>query len=68
MSEPTPFGFPPLETTTCGLCFQVKCECSKEEATLEHKIPVVKGGSNRNDNLALAHEKCNTEHGSNLPK
>lgn len=37
-----------------------------EYATIEHKIPLCKGGSNRNDNLALSHLKCNQERGSGI--
>lgn len=37
-----------------------------EEASVEHKIPLSKGGSNRMDNLALSHKKCNQERGSSL--
>jgi hypothetical protein len=36
------------------------------EATLEHKIPLSKGGSNRTDNLGLSHESCNHERGNKL--
>lgn len=45
--------------------------CSKEfsdfsETTLEHKIPLSRGGSNRRDNLALSHYECNHERGNSL--
>jgi len=32
-----------------------------EEASWEHKIPLSRGGSNRKDNLALSHYRCNQE-------
>jgi hypothetical protein len=37
-----------------------------EETTLEHKVPLFKGGSNREDNLSLSHEKCNQDRGNSL--
>ncbi len=36
-----------------------------EEATLEHIIPLSKGGSNYLDNLSLSHYECNNEKGNN---
>lgn len=45
----------------CGIEFK-----DFEETTLEHKIPLFKGGSNRRDNLALSHGKCNMERGHKL--
>jgi len=32
-----------------------------QEASWEHCIPLSRGGSNRKDNMALSHEKCNQE-------
>jgi hypothetical protein len=37
-----------------------------EKSTLEHKIPLSKGGSNRRDNLSLSHADCNMKKGNNL--
>lgn len=36
------------------------------EVTLEHKVPLSRGGSNRYDNLALSHEICNHARGDTL--
>lgn len=36
------------------------------DATIEHRIPISRGGSNRPDNLALSHNKCNQERGNNI--
>lgn len=50
-----------------AVCFGCKKEIeSIHEATIEHKVPLARGGSNRFDNLALAHEKCNKDRGMNL--
>lgn len=44
----------------CRTCFV----CGKKfenfgETTLEHKVPLRQGGSNRKDNLSLSHYECN---------
>ena len=46
----------------CGIIIQ-----KFEDASVDHKIPISKGGSNRADNLQLAHKKCNVEKGNSLP-
>ena len=43
-------------TLTCYLCLkpiQFKQDC------LEHKIPLSRGGTNKKENLAIAHRNCN---------
>lgn len=42
-------------------CFWCSKELTLETATVEHKIPLSKGGSNRNDNLTLACVECNSQ-------
>jgi hypothetical protein len=42
-------------------CYWCKRELTKENMTLEHKIPLSKGGSNRIDNLTLACKECNKQ-------
>lgn len=42
-------------------CFWCNKELTLETATVEHKIPLSKGGSNRNDNLTIACIKCNSQ-------
>jgi len=37
-----------------------------EECSVEHIIPLCKGGSNRSDNLTLSHKKCNEERGERI--
>ena len=51
------------------LLMQNKCTyCGRtltwEEKEIEHKIPVCKGGTNKNDNLCLSCEACNGEKGN----
>lgn len=48
----------------CYVCAELMM--TWQEATWEHKIPLDKGGTNRSDNLALSHEKCNQERGNNI--
>lgn len=48
----------------CGICKEPID--SIHEATVDHVIPLARGGSNHFDNLQLAHQHCNSERGSNL--
>lgn len=53
-----------IKSKDCFFC-KGKIE-SFSEASIEHVIPLAKGGSNRIENLALSHEKCNHERGSSM--
>ena len=46
----------------CPLCGEVIKAI--EEATVDHKIPLSRGGSHQFDNLQLAHEACNQKKGN----
>lgn len=46
----------------CGICGE-KIETMRE-STVDHVVPLSKGGSNRMDNLQLAHEACNLKKGN----
>lgn len=48
----------------CGIC-KDPIE-SIHDATVDHIVPLARGGSNRFDNFQLAHENCNSEKGCNL--
>lgn len=48
----------------CGICLQPIA--TYEQATVDHKIPLSRGGSNRMDNLQLAHEECNQKKGNSV--
>ena len=52
-----------LHKTKCFVCGK---DMDFEETTLEHIIPLSKGGANRIDNYALSHEKCNQERGGSI--
>lgn len=45
-------------------CFFCGTLMTEEEATIEHLIPLSRGGSNLDDNLALAHQSCNLAAGA----
>lgn len=45
-------------------CFYCKRSLLYEESTLDHKIPVSKGGSEDKENFVLSCRDCNTEKGS----
>lgn len=49
---------------TCWIC-KMKIE-NTSDLTWEHKIPLNKGGSNRNDNLTISHAMCNHARGNNV--
>jgi hypothetical protein len=38
-----------------------------DDQTVDHRIPLAKGGSNNPDNLVLAHLHCNCSKGAKLP-
>lgn len=45
------------QTNACGICG--KSIINLKEATIDHIIPLSKGGHSGLSNLQLAHEKCN---------
>lgn len=47
----------------CALCGM---PLTFEEATLDHIVPLSKGGTNDISNLQLAHKKCNWEKGDTI--
>ncbi|MCK5610539.1 HNH endonuclease [Candidatus Pacearchaeota archaeon] len=49
--------------TDCYVCGEYM---EFEETTLEHIIPLDKGGANREDNYSLSHESCNMEKGNSI--
>lgn len=39
-----------------------------QSATIEHVIPLDRGGLDNPNNMVLAHKKCNNERGNNMPE
>ena len=52
-------------TLKCVYCSK---ELTKQEATLEHKIPLSKSGNNEKSNLAIACRHCNCSKGNKTEK
>ena len=49
----------------CGLLMKVDvAPTDPEYATWDHVLPVSAGGGNKQDNLILAHRKCNLKRGN----
>ena len=48
---------------TKGKCYYCGCEI-QDKKTIDHKTPVIKGGTNENDNLVLSCLHCNTQKGN----
>lgn len=49
-----------------NICKYCKKFC-EEDKTIDHIIPVSKGGTNYDSNLVTCCQKCNTKKGANLP-
>ena len=49
-----------------GLCWLCGLAVPLAEATRDHKVPKSRGGSNRIDNIALAHRACNELRGNDI--
>jgi 5-methylcytosine-specific restriction endonuclease McrA len=48
---------------TCAICGD---PVTAGQASVDHRIPLSRGGSNRADNLQLAHKRCNFDKGSTI--
>lgn len=49
-------------------CFWCKTPLTLDNSTLEHIVPIHRGGLDNENNLTLACSKCNEERGSNMPE
>lgn len=47
-------------------CTYCRCQLHWEESTIDHVVPLSKGGTNDMENLALACEPCNSRKGGKL--
>lgn len=52
----------------CWLCGMPFSKQHGKKPSLDHVIPKSKGGSNRNENLRLAHSRCNRDRGDMDPE
>lgn len=49
-------------------CYWCRAPLTRETATLEHIIPLARGGSNGSDNLTIACRGCNADRGHDMPE
>lgn len=49
-------------------CYWCKCAIDESSATIDHLVPLSRGGSNASDNLVLACKPCNQRRGASLPQ
>lgn len=49
-------------------CYVCREAMTFDEATVEHIIPLARGGLDNDNNCALSHEHCNHERGHNMPE
>ncbi|OJT01205.1 HNH endonuclease [Marinobacter nauticus] len=52
----------------CPFCHWCNCPLTAETATLEHIIPLKRGGLDHHNNMTLACEKCNHGRGHDMPE
>lgn len=53
-----------IYTRDQGMCHICRMQVRREDASLDHLIPVSRGGLSIESNLALAHLRCNTSRGA----
>jgi 5-methylcytosine-specific restriction endonuclease McrA len=53
------------KSNLCGICG--KPITKMKDATIDHVIPLSRGGVDSPLNMQLAHDKCNQEKGNKLP-
>ena len=51
-----------------SLCHWCQCKLNMDTATLDHKIPISRGGLNNFNNYVLACEPCNSKRGNSMPE
>lgn len=50
-----------------GLCFYCGRRMGHADRTVDHFVPVSRGGDNHADNLVIAHQRCNEDKRDRLP-
>ena len=51
-----------------NLCYWCHTEVLRKDASIEHRIPLKRGGLDNPSNYVLAHKTCNHERGHNMPE
>jgi 5-methylcytosine-specific restriction protein A len=49
-----------------GVCYHCKNKFKKHELTMDHLIPLARGGKTAKNNVVVSCKKCNTERGYKL--
>jgi 5-methylcytosine-specific restriction endonuclease McrA len=49
-----------LDKKNAGICFYCEEKFESEELTMDHKVPVSRGGKSTKSNVAIACKECNT--------
>jgi len=49
-------------------CFWCECDLTAETLTIDHYIPLSRGGSNKPKNLRIACKACNNKRGNTMPE
>jgi len=47
-------------------CYYCNKEVLRKERSLEHIVPLSRGGTNKQSNLAITHHECNAKKGNKL--
>ena len=50
-----------LQSKTCFYCKKTFC---LKDLTMDHKVPIVKGGKSQKSNVVVSCKKCNTQKGT----
>lgn len=48
-----------LDQVNTGICYYCEGKFEKEELTMDHKVPVARGGKSTKSNVAIACKNCN---------
>lgn len=56
-----------LDQVNRGLCYYCGEKVERDDVTMDHKIPVAKGGKSTKSNVVLACKACNTKKKSATP-
>lgn len=49
-----------LDKKNAGICFYCEEKFESEELTMDHKMPVARGGKSTKSNIVIACKECNT--------
>jgi len=49
-----------LDKKNAGICFYCEEKFESDELTMDHKVPVARGGKSTKSNIVIACKECNT--------